>query len=260
MAQLLLGVFPLGLAIFLMGSGGNAHRIEGEAPQPLRELPAGWEHLPQACLDCWVGAYHDSSSGAYLEYSVGPPQLLAPGIEGPTLTGLDKIDGIRYTVSTQADARKTSQLALEKMTGSGVADLIPEVRRTLPPEGCSLLSIQFHLDNATWSFNAAVCDPGQEARVRELLLGRQRLNLVPAGNTRWWSRVLSPRDVERAEVGSSVAGILSRLGRPETPYRVLKDQFALAYHVRRDGNHELVEATFTFNRSQRLVGKEIATN
>src|SRR5258708_4240789 len=185
-------------------------------PQPLKDLPSGWLHLPQSCIDCWLGAYHDGESGAYVEYHVMPAKKhrgWSETADGKTVTSNIEgtLDGIRYTLVRSPDAHGIMARYLERTTGSRIGDLIVEVRRTLPPVGCDLLSAVFLAEPEAWTFDAAVCDAAQENRVRELLLSRLRLDKAPSGNTRWRAKVVSVADYNALTVGASAGTILSSL-------------------------------------------------
>ena len=147
---------------------------------------------------------------------------------------------------------------LERLAGEPADELIDAVKRTIPPDGCGLLSVTFFVEKERWRFDATTCDASQEKRVRGLLLEKLRLDRSGAGKIAH-SRALSPSTYNALTIGTTCAALMHDIGRPEGSYQTSKDGFALLYgmYLHPGTQESPVEARFFFDRLQRLIRKEL---
>lgn len=245
-------------ALLLLGTATAAATCAAErrvdhVAAPLANLPQGWQHIPQACIDCWIGAYHDSESGAYVRYSIG-------NVRDSTSEGASKETGTlgsaRYEASTLKNARVEKGRALEQASGEKLEDLDPEDTRSLPPAGCDVLAIVFYVENEAWTFDGTVCNPTQEKRIRDLLLGALRLSRGAKSTVHRSSKAVTGAEYERVAAGDSCDKIMTDFGAPEAAHQATATDIGLTYFLRESG--EVVgEVDLLCDRTRRVVSKSV---
>lgn len=245
------------------GSASHSYPVQPVTePQPLVDLPSGWIHLGAECTDCWMGAYHDSASGAYVSYSVEHPgnfgDWLDPGRAAPGDEFSEGIvNGIPYRKVTFDNARLRVRHMLERGFGDTLENLgkMGEVAfRLLPPANCSLVSVGFILEKENRLFTCAVCTEQQQNRVNALLF--QGMRLQRTREAPWRSQSVTMGDYAKLMPGMTFSEARQLLGWARGSYQVSSDSFALIYFVF-DGADKGREARLFFDRSQVLVKKEL---
>jgi hypothetical protein len=267
-AWLLLRISRQGALLFLLlgtATAGASQTAHPRVAQPLKALPDAWLHLPEFCSDCWTGAYHDRESGAYVRYSIfsgrvpaqSKPEWEKTARRHSARTTRGTLQGVRYATATYASARAVVSRQLEELAGEPADQLIDAIRRTIPPDGCGLLSIVFYPGKEGWRFDATICDALQEKRVRQLLLEKRRLNQGGAGKIEH-STAISVTTYSAIATGETCEALMRAIGRPEASYQASREGFALLYWVKSPGTEQnLREARLFFDRSQQLVRKEV---
>jgi hypothetical protein len=177
-----------------------------------------------------VGAYHDSFSGAFVNYDVGAPTVIAPPLaESGDDVDTGQLEGVEYRIMRR--------------------DVKCEDSRERSPN----LYVTFfmkHLPFSVWNFWTTVCGSRQDGRVRDLLLSKFRL-LRDGPNAQ---RTKHARDVRMAELnslrkGMDWEGIQERLGPAADAEGTQDGGFAVLY-----GREAPQEAIWLcFDVSQRFV-------
>jgi hypothetical protein len=267
----------LALAVLLCLSqstvGADAHGRDGgpcAPPQPLRDLPEGWMHLPTYWTDQWRGAYHDARSGAYVSYYTGSRNdartRLMSRRGDVTETGV--LAGVRYRLQSGPDAR--SRIKSLYTRGPVLVELDPgewarQLELLLPSPDARLLRVVFEVGKKDeWVFEAATYDAEQAERVRSLLLSSPRLWTAADPCDMAWRNPINVtwKACQGVNVGDTVVQGFSALGPPDTVRQSSRDGFAIVYSIRPEGDttgRVKGSASFDFGREQRVTKKNCET-
>lgn len=222
----------------LMAMSATSAAMSRGAPGPLKRMPAKWLHLPEECIDCWIGAYHDAESGAYVRYSSSSPEddrryesFGLKGAEGSTTTG--RVGDVPYRLLRVPDGRSYMSHRLELATGTPTGQLPSSTARLLPPPGLPYIVVTLLSKPWVWCFEAAISTRSQEERLTSLLLSANRLEPGTSGNVYERSRALDIKGYTGTRRGTTASEFLRRFGRPRASYKQDAYGFALVYHVTR---------------------------
>ncbi len=249
------------LMLCLLLTGAAPPVLFTEEPAPLRDLPEGWLHLPEECIDCWTGAYHDSATGVYVHYSTSSleedRQYESFGLrdgEGSTTTG--QLADLRYRILRVPDGRSYMSRRLELATSTSIAELDPQVTRILPPTNTPYLVFTILREASAWRFETAISNREQEDRVRDLLLNENRLEPEHFGSVYERARAIEADEYRRLYQGAAASEIIRRFGRPRTTSKRDAEGFVLFYDVRTSDEPSLCEVSIIFAKDQRLSARE----
>jgi len=238
---------------------------EDEDVEPLAHLPAGWVYLRQSGTDAWQAHYHDSKSGAFVEFTYsekGSKGQVAfwrrPDNSDPSDTFVEgSVRKIPYGLVAMEDGRGRLERVMARDTHTTAAS--PWLEELLPPPDSKQLVLSFHSpDEGVWNFLAAVCNGAQESRVKNLLLGGARFNFAKPPTVSV-SHGAPRTGYETLKDGMSFREVVGKLGMPESSLRQGCDGFKIRYYVATtpSSGSSVKKLELVFSMSQRLAKRQL---
>jgi hypothetical protein len=249
------------LGALLYGSMGRGEDVDVE---PLSEVPSGWVYLRQSSIDAWEAYYHDAESGAYLYFMAskeGQTRFWRRRANSDRSDAFSKgrVGAVRYELVILKDGRERRESMLKKITGSTTSD--PWMEEILPPPNAREFVFSFEAPReGVWNFVADVCNEAQEARVRDLLLGKPRFNFAESAPRSVPRGAATRAAYESLDEGVTFGEVIEKLGPPNSPSRTRCDGFTIHYYIEpnKDG-FAGAKLDLRFSREQRLVKKDLQT-
>lgn len=228
------------------------------APQPLKNLPPGWLHVPIRIADQWTGGFHDADSGAFVYYRVGKPDRERAKMLALPSDAVEHGDlgGYHFTARSGADARRRYE-ALYAEPSDGSVEIAQLTGQLLPPPMARLLFVAFDVGSQEWAFEVAANGDDQMARARALLLEELRLwtEPRPCDAERHGDGGITPTQYDAIQPGSSAAMLLDSLGPAQSARGADSDGLVLNYMLE-IGDRVLGSGQLIFDRAQHLVRKQ----
>jgi hypothetical protein len=228
---------------------------------PLKPLPGGWTCVPSFGRDAWTGKYHDGQSGALVYFQIGGGpggdlllRFKSKDLAHPTDRSLaGQLGGVQYRGLMFEGARDRELKDFRRVLGEDYPPKDSRDEWRLPPEGARGFVVTFYKKGLSpVSFYAFVCNDAQQERVHDLLLAEFRLRNDLVGEPVESKRV-SAEWVQNLPVTTRLQDVLDAAGVPGGAYPKGCDGLMLVYGLTEAGK----EARLVFDRSQRLVGREL---
>jgi hypothetical protein len=212
---------------------------------PLLGVPAGWLHVRHCTYDRVAGAYYDTESAAYVDYSLSDRW---PDDQGKDWQPSGRfLDGTPYEVRTAGDARSFTRRNLAQAFGVSEEDIAPLLARSsLPPAGSSLFELRFRRDGFVWTFHSAHCTAEQAVRVRALLTEPSLRFAVPtpAMGKRTCQAAAVSLSTYESKAETSFEEVLKSMGQPNSSWQYECGGIAVAYPLALKDSTRGYEAVF----------------
>jgi hypothetical protein len=237
-----------------------------EMSGPLDRLPPGWVWIPRYSPDSWRGAYHDAVSGAFVSFDVGAgPSPVAFWRDPKRRRSEDRyeagrVGALRFEWLDLPDFRARVIASHRRDLGLDPSVVYPEPgsfeERLYPPEGVRHLKATLADGKRWWPFEAELCDATQERRIRELLLGADRVARGRVGGWRGPAAVLGPEARDTFAEEPTYEAFVRRYGQGGIQ-RTGCEVFSLSYPVRGPDDHAIEEWRISFDRERRFLAKDL---
>ena len=127
---------------------------------PLAPLPQGWCHIAGRGRDSWIGAYHDTQSGAYVSFDTHPEVSAdwwtVPG--GGRVSG-GTVGNATYRLVIVPNPRQWLIKRFKKEIGPSFPEPNSWQEWNLPPsEATHHLAVTLSVGERRWTFGGDTCD------------------------------------------------------------------------------------------------------
>ncbi len=198
-------------------------------------LPPGWVYIETQWVDTIMGAYHDTLSGAFLEFEIGLLGLLSPSVKATIAEKEGECQGWPYRIA-----------------------IIKESPTSIAKNG-DLLMVSFMVDDPiwqTWNFSALVDTNFKHQRVMDFIFGDNQTWRGVIRKKRGWSKRVSRKQVLALEDRIEWLKVQDILGVPWN-CRAWQNGFKVAYEcdsASPDNDHDTFDAWLLFDQGHYFVG------
>lgn len=251
------GSLALLLCRIVIATTAIAGPVAASDDGPWRVAGSDWVFVQQEYIDSWPGIYHDSESGACIQFDVAFPSVVSPlpapdGKDADTEVG--NSGGVPYRLKVSSTAVEMREMRA-RLRSQGMSEMAmpngegcPGGRRiavSAMPEGLSETS-------RVWNAHADTCTDVQFQRVREFFLGASR-GPATDHHPAQYGRLLARSEIEAIAIGMPYEGVRAKLGAPSWGECGPKDGFTAEWTYK--ARPHWIERRLRFGRDHRLVAK-----